>query len=130
QVNLGVSSDAEDTAFTAKVMEVLPDGKAYNIRDSITSLAYRNGAKTAQTYKPGSVVDVKLELWPVTWTIKKGSRIRVDISSSNFPTYAVHSNVAGPWAQQANVKVANQTIYIGGKHGSFIEIPLLAAKPE
>ena len=130
QVNLGVSSDAEDTAFTAKVMEVLPDGKAYNIRDSITSLAYRNGAKAAQTYKPGSVVDVKLELWPVTWTIKKGSRIRVDISSSNFPTYAVHSNVAGPWAQQANVKVANQTIYIGGKHGSFIEIPLLAAKPE
>ncbi len=130
KVKLGVSSDAEDTAFTAKIMEVMPDGKAYNIRDGITSLAYRNGAKNPQDYKPGSIVDVNLELWPITWKVKKGSKIRIDISSSNFPTYAVHANIAGPWAEQEQEKVkpAKQTIYIGGKHASFIEIPLATEK--
>jgi putative CocE/NonD family hydrolase len=124
KVRLNVSSDAEDTAFTAKIMEVFPDGKAYNIRDSITSLAYRNGATTAKQYKPGSIIGVKMEMWPVTWTIKKGSRIRLDISSSNFPAYHVHPNTAGSWALQKDTKKANQTIYVGGGNSSYIELPV------
>lgn len=123
KANLYVASDAEDTSFTVKVSEVFPDGKAYNIRNGITSLAYRNGATTPQTYKPGEVIDVNIETWPITWTIKKGSRIRVDISSSNFPEYMPHSNYAGIWGLQGQLKVAKQTLSTGGKHHSYIEIP-------
>lgn len=123
-VKLFVGSSAEDTAFTAKVMEVFPDGKAYNIRDSITSLAYRNGSTTPVQYKRGDIVDVDLEMWPVTWTFKKGSRVRVDISSSNFPAYSVHPNVPGPWAEQKEYKTANQYVFMGGIYNSYIELPI------
>jgi predicted acyl esterase len=109
--------------YAVVVREVFPNGKTYNIRDGITSLAYRNGATAPQTYKVGKVINVSIETWPITWTIKKGSRIRLDVSSSNFPAYMPHSNFAGPWALQKDVKIANQNIYMGKKHKSYIEIP-------
>lgn len=124
-VKLYVSSNAKDTAFTAKVMEVLPNGNAYDIRDSITTLAYRNSSTHAQKYKPGSIVEIGMETSPITWTVKKGSRIRLDISSSNFPAYNVHSNTEGPWAEQSEYKIAKQSIYMGGIFKSYIELPTI-----
>jgi putative CocE/NonD family hydrolase len=118
-----VSSDAEDTSFTAKLSEVLPDGSAYNIQDSITTLEYRNGDRKAAPYTPGEIVSVDLELSPITWTVKKGSRLRLDISSSNYPCFNAHPNVAGIWSMQTDVRIARQTLYTGGKYQSFIDIP-------
>lgn len=126
RARLFVSSDAEDTAFTVQVMEVFPDGTAVNIRDGITSLAYRNGAATPLPYTPGEVVEAVIELWPITWTVKQGSRIRVDVSSSNFPAYHVHPNIAGIWANIPDTKAAMQTIHLGGDYASRIEIPVAA----
>jgi putative CocE/NonD family hydrolase len=123
KAHLRVGSDADDTAFTVKIMEVFPNGNAYNIRDGITSLVYRNGATQPQLYVAGEVVEVEIELWPVAWTFKKGSQIRVDISSSNFPAYHIHANFRGPWAEQNEVRTAQQTIYVGGKQ-SYIEFPV------
>lgn len=124
KVHLEVATDVEDTAYTVKVLEVFPDGKSYNIRDGITSLVYRNGASEPQQYEPNKVVGIEIELWPITWTIKKESRLRLDISSSNFPAYHIHSNFKGPWAEQKETKVANQKIYIGDESSSYIEIPI------
>lgn len=59
-VCLFVSSDAEDTSFTAKLMEVFEDGRAVNIRGSITTLAYRNGAAVRQTYEPGTIEEMPI----------------------------------------------------------------------
>lgn len=123
-VNLYVSTDVKDTSFTAKIMEVFPDGSAYNIRDSITTLAYNNGAAIPRYYKPEGIANIDMNMWPVTWTIKKGSRLRVDISSSNFPAYNIHPNIKGLWAEQVISKIANQTIYMGGKYKSYIELPV------
>jgi uncharacterized protein len=125
KAHLRVSSDADDTAFTVKLMEVFPGGNAYNIRDGITSLAYRNDASQPLAYVAGEAVDVEIELWPIAWTIKQGSQIRVDISSSNFPAYHAHSNLSGPWAEQSEVHNAQQTLYIGGAQ-SYIELPARA----
>jgi uncharacterized protein len=94
-VTLYVGSTAEDTAFTVKLMEVLPTGEAYNIVDGITSLAFRNGATEPLGYAPGAIERIRIELWPIAWRIRKGSRIRLDVSSSNFPAYHIHSNLAG-----------------------------------
>jgi uncharacterized protein len=126
KAHLRVSSDADDTAFTVKLMEVFPSGNAYNIRDGITTLAYRNGATQPQTYRAQEAVDIEIELWPVAWTIKQGSRIRVDVSSSNFPAYAAHSNFSGPWAEQQQVRIAQQTLSIGGEQ-SYVEFPVADA---
>jgi uncharacterized protein len=123
-VKLFVSSDCEDTSFTVKVMEVKPDGKAYNIRSSITTLAYRNKSSERLTYEPNEVVELNLKLLPITWNIKAGSSLRIDISSSDFPQFAIHSNYAGNWAVQDKIKIARQTVYCGGEFKSAIEIPV------
>jgi putative CocE/NonD family hydrolase len=126
KAHLRVSSDVDDTAFTVKLMEVFPNGNAYNIRDGISSLAYRNGATQPQDYVAGEAVDIEIELWPIAWTIKQGSQIRLDISSSNFPAYHVHPNVSGPWAEQQQVRIAQQTLFIGGAQ-SYVEFPVADA---
>jgi len=124
-ITLLAASSAEDTAFTAKISEVFPSGEAYNIADGITSLAYRNGAQEAIAYTPEEKVDFTITCWPIVWELKRGSRIRLDVSSSNFPAYHVHQNTAGIWGQQHQGKAAIQTLYWGGDMLSRIELPIM-----
>ena len=121
KVYLYISSDCEDTAFTAKVMEVRSNGKAYNIRSSITTISHT----IEQSYQPGSIVRVAVEMWDIVYALKPGSKIRIDISSSDFPQYHVHSNYTGIWSKQDKKRIANQSIYYGADYSSAIEIPYL-----
>ena len=105
-------------------MEVAPDGTAYNIRTGITTLAYRGHSETRQTYTPGETVMVDIDTWDIAWCLKAGWRLRVDITSSNFPQYSIHSNYPGVWAEQAKTKVAHQTICMGPEHPSALRLPL------
>ena len=123
-INLTVSSDAPDTAFTAKVMEVFEDGRAYNVRGSITTLGYRNDTPHRIKYEPGEKVNISIKMWDIDWSFKKGSRIRVDISSSDFPQYSAHTNNEGVWSLQDTVRKATQTVYFGGNNESYIELPI------
>ena len=126
KVVLQVSTDCDDTAFSYKISEQMADGKTYNIRTGITSLGFRNNPLgSRQTYTPGEVVEVTVEALPIMWQLSTGSRIRVDISSSDFPQYSVHSNYAGVWSRQTKTRVANQTLYTGEEYGCRIEIPLI-----
>ncbi len=123
-VKLYVSSDADDTSFSAKLMEVFPDGAAVNIRGTITTLAYRNGATKRGTYTPGQIVEINLKMWDIAWTAKAGSQLRLDVASSDFPQYAVHSNYSGVWSLQTETKIAHQAIYSGEEYPSQVELPL------
>lgn len=114
-VELSVSSDVRDTAFTAKLVAVSPDGTARNVRDGIAALSSQHEA-----YVPGSVTSVRIDLWPIEWRFPTGTKLRLDISSSNFPAFHAHPNVAGPWAEVEEVRVATQTI-----HGGRISLPIL-----
>lgn len=124
KAQLYVASDAQDTAFTIKVMEVFDNGEAYNIRNGITTLAYRNGAQHRLPYEPNTVESLEIACWDVAWTLKKGSRLRVDISSSNFPEYSVHPNQSGVWSKIDKTVPAKQTLYIGLQHPACITLPL------
>ena len=124
-VRLFVSSDAEDTSFTAKLMEVFPDGETVNIRGSITTLAYRNGRTVRGTYTPGEKVDIDIEMWDISWKTQKGSRLRLDISSSDFPQYSVHPNVTGAWSLAKETRTAEQTVYTGKELPSCVELPVV-----
>ena len=130
RVHLFVSSDAEDTAFSAKLMEVFENGEAVNIRGSITTLAYRNGADHRGSYTPGEIVDINIEMWDVAWKLRKGSRLRLDISSSDFPQYSVHSNYPGIWSEQSETKVAQQTVYFGKNYPSKVILPVVEKQNE
>lgn len=128
RVVLSVSSDASDTAFTAKLVEVRGDGRAFNIRDGITSLAYRDSDREAQTYEPGSVVRIQLELWPIEWVVQPGSRLRLDVSSSNFPAYHAHPNRAGVWSLQTDAVSARQTLYAGPDREAWLALQIEDAR--
>lgn len=123
-VNLSVLSDCEDTAFSAKIMEVMEDGKAYNIRTGITTLEYGASDKGAYACNEGTAADITIKMWDVAWKFKKGSRIRIDISSSDFPQYAAHSNQKGCWAEIKENKIAHQKILVGDGR-SYVSIPLI-----
>ena len=125
EVMLTVASSAEDTAFTAKLVEVFEDGREVNVRDAITSLAFRNGAATARSYLPGSEVVTGMLLWPIEWEFQEGSRIRLDLSSSNFPNFHAHSNRAGLWSEQSEVEVADQTVFAGEGRPSWVALPVV-----
>lgn len=121
---LEVSSDAEDTAFVVKIIEEMANGKAYHVRSSITTLGYRGHSKKRIPYRPGEKVSINIRMWDLTWKFQRGSRVRVDVTSSNFPEYSIHSNFPGGWAKIKNCKTARQTVYFGG-NSSYIEFPLL-----
>ena len=118
KAELFVKSTAEDTAFTAKLMEVTPEGKAYNIRGSIATLAYE------EPYVPGNVRKVTVSMWAAAYQVQRGSRLRLDISSSDFPQYAVHPNLPGIWSEQDSTRTAMQTILIGEDYPSRVVLPV------
>lgn len=124
-VELEVASDADDTAFTAKVMDVDPAGRAVNISDSITTLAYRNGATIPVVYEPGHRVPIRITMTPIEWMVRKGHRLRVDLSSSNYPAYHAHPNYAGLWSEQVRWRPARQTIYFSPEGRSVLRVPVL-----
>lgn len=115
RVELYVQSTAEETAFTAKLMEVTPQGKAYNIRGSIAVLV---GGRPSEAGK------VTISMWAVAFRLHKGSRLRLDISSSDFPQYAVHPNLPGCWAQQPETAVAEQSVFTGQGAPSVLILPV------
>jgi putative CocE/NonD family hydrolase len=111
---------------TVKVSEERADGSTYNIRTGIATLAFRdNKLGSRQTYTPGEIVEVTVEMLPIVWEIQPGSRIRVDISSSDFPQYSVHSNYPGVWSEQTRTKVASQKVWTGKKYPTSVIIPIL-----
>jgi putative CocE/NonD family hydrolase len=120
-VRLEVTSTAMDSAFTAKLIEIDPDGRERNIRDGIHALGWSEAAGPVP-YTPGQRVALDLTLSPTAIRLARGTRLRLDVSSSNFPAYHAHSNRAGPWAEQRDTLVATQTLELGR---AWLELPVL-----
>jgi putative CocE/NonD family hydrolase len=133
-VNLWASSNALDTDFTAKLVDVyppnsdFPSGVDLNIADSIVRARYRNGLGKAELLKPGQPYEFTIEMYPTSLVFKKGHRIRLDISSSNFPRFDVNPNTGEPLNDNRRSQVADNTIYLDAKHPSQIVLPVIPAE--
>ena len=112
--NMTVSSDCADTQFFMRVYMV-EDGEAYNLTETITSLSYIN-----DDYKPYERLSFRIETPPIAASFKKGTRIRVDISSDGG-IYMPHANVRGHFAEVKFCRIANNTLHFGD---SYIELPI------
>jgi putative CocE/NonD family hydrolase len=116
EVRLWASSSAVDTDFTAKLIDVyppsadFPGGFDLNIGDGIARARFRESLKQEKPLKPGEVYPYTIKLYPTSNVFKKGHRIRVDISSSNFPRFDVNPNTGEPLADNRNVVTAVNTI--------------------
>lgn len=123
---LYVSSDAKDTDFTIKVIDVHPDGKAYNLDETIQRVRYREGYDKEVFMEKDNVY--KLELTPMSTSnyFKKGHRIRVEISSSNFPRFARNLNTGGNNYDEKEGVIAINQVHHSSKYTSHIQLPIVS----
>lgn len=135
QVNLWVASSALDTDFTAKLIDEIPPNPDYplgydlNIGDSIMRLRYREGLDRQVPYTPDSVVPLTITLYPTSNVFKKGHRIRVDISSSNFPRFDLNPNTGEPLGTGRRFERADNSVGHSTTHPSHIVLPVIPAGP-
>lgn len=122
---LYVSSNAKDTDFTVKLIDVYPDGSAYNLDETIQRVRYREGYQQEQLMNPGEVY--KLELSPMSTSnyFAKGHQIRIEVSSSNFPRFARNLNTGGNNFDESEGVVARNTVHHSNKYPSQIRIPIV-----
>lgn len=118
---LYVSSSAPATAFTVTLAEERPDGNGYLVFNDISDIRYEYDR--FEEYTPGTVKKMVLRCMDTLWTFKKGSRIRIDISSSDFPWYNAHNNTTVPWGRATQKTVAENTLYYGNTYPSAIHLP-------
>jgi putative CocE/NonD family hydrolase len=111
QVVLWVSTSARDTDFTAKLVDVAPDGYARNLTDGILRMRYRNSLSKPEPLNPGEVYKVTVDAGVTGNVFLKGHRIRVEVSSSNFPRFDRNPNTGGPIAQETRLMKATQTVF-------------------
>jgi uncharacterized protein len=133
-VHLWASSSAPDTDLTAKLVDVYPPNSDFpigvdlNIADSIVRARYRETLEHATLMKPGTVYPFTIEMYPTSLVFKKGHRIRLDISSSNFPRFDVNPNTGEPLNDNRRWAIAVNTIYHDAQHASHIVLPVVPAE--
>jgi predicted acyl esterase len=130
-VHLWAASTAVDTDFTAKLLDVYPpnadypDGYALNLGDSIIRGRYRRDRAQPALLTPGAVEQFTVVLYPTSNVFARGHRIRLDISSSNFPRFDVNPNTGEPLGQSGRTLVAENTIYHEPAHPSHLTLPIV-----
>ena len=125
RVALWASTTAHDTDFTAKLVDVFPDGRAVNLTDGILRLRYRDSLERPALAAPGRVYALVIDAGVTSNVFLKGHSIRVEISSSNFPRFDRNPNTGGPLASETRLRTAVQTIYHDAQHPSRIILPVV-----
>jgi len=134
-VVLYASTNAKDTDFTAKLVDVYPpsddwpSGFDLNLTDAIVRGRYRATRDHAVLLEPGRVYPFTIAPFPTANVFKKGHRIRVDISSSNFPRFDANPNTGEPLGRSRRVVSADNTVYHDAARASYVLLPLAPARP-
>jgi putative CocE/NonD family hydrolase len=124
-VKLFAASSAPNTDFTATLSDVHPDGRAIHICEGIRGVTFRESLENPTLIEPGRIYEYTIDLWETSMVFKAGHRLRVDVSSSNFPRFARNQNTAQPFGTSAEVRKANQTIHHDEQHASHILLPVI-----
>jgi uncharacterized protein len=124
-VRVWAASSAIDTDFTAKLVDVEPSGYARNLTDGIIRARYRQTTAKPTLIEPEKVYEYTIDLWATSNLFKAGHRIRVEVSSSNFPRFDRNPNTGRPFGQDAESRPAAQTIWHDADHPSHIVLPIV-----
>ena len=124
-LDLFVKSSAVDTDFTGKLVDVGPDGKAINLTEGILRVVYRDGMSGPKPIEPGKVYEYKIDLWSTSNVFLKGHKIRLEVSSSNFPRFDRNLNNGKSAADSAEFVKATNTILHDTQHPSALVLPLV-----
>jgi putative CocE/NonD family hydrolase len=122
---LTVRSDAPDTAFTAKLVDIDPSGRAVHVSDGVATLRRPTDAEAEVPYAPGSERRVTVTLWPNEWVFEEGHRVALWVSSSLYPTFSLHPNTEKAWYLETAPRVAHQTLELGPGAAQLV-LPVVA----
>lgn len=120
-----VSSSAKDTDFTAKLVDVFPDGRAFNLQDGILRARYREGFTKKAWMTPGVVYPLDISLDATSNFFPAGHRIRLEVSSSNFPRFDRNLNTGGNNFDEIAWNIANNSVHHSKQSSSFLLLPIV-----
>ena len=135
-VNLWISSSAPDTDFTAKLIDVYPanpdypEGFAMNLTDGILRVRYRRSWERPELMTPDTVYQIRIEAFPTSNLFARGHRIRLDISSSNFPHFDANPNTGEPEGRARGRRIARNQVYMDASRPSHVVLPIIPVRRE
>lgn len=133
-VRLWISSDCPDTDFTAKLVDVYPpnddypDGFAMNVTDGIIRCRYRDSWEQPSLMTPGEVYGITIEAFPTSNLFAEGHRIRLDVSSSNYPHFDLNFNTGEPEGMATARRVATNTVWMTAERPSHVILPIVPSR--
>jgi putative CocE/NonD family hydrolase len=125
KVVLFAASDAVDTDFVAKLVDVHPDGSSYNMAEGIVRARYRESLGAPRPLTPGEVYRFEIDLVGTSVAFRKGHRIRVHVTSSHFPQFDRNPNTGAPFGTTSEIRVAQQTVHHDAGRPSHILLPVI-----
>jgi putative CocE/NonD family hydrolase len=128
-VELWAKSSAVDTDFTAKLVDVSPDGFATNLTDGILRMRYRDSQEKPLLMNPNQVYKISVDLWATSNVFKKGHVMRLEVSSSNFPRFDRNLNTGAEQATGREFVSASNTVLHDDEHPSALIVPVMPAAP-
>jgi uncharacterized protein len=124
-LELYVKSSAVDTDFTAKLVDVWPDGFAQNLTDGILRTRYRNSQEKPELMTPGQVYTLTIDVWSTSNVFKKGHALRLEVSSSNFPRFNRNLNTGEDNGTGQRFVPATNTVLHDAQHPSALTLPVV-----
>ena len=131
EVHLWIASDCPDTDFTAKLIDVYPpnqdypNGYAMNITDGILRVRYRQSWSHPTLMNPREIYQICIRPFPTSNLFQAGHRIRLDISSSNFPHFDLNFNTGEPQGMATQVRKAHNRVFVDQQRASFVSLPVI-----
>ncbi|MGH3854597.1 MAG: CocE/NonD family hydrolase [Pseudonocardiaceae bacterium] len=126
-VTLYASSSAPDTDWTAKLVDTHPDGTAVNLNNGIQRASFRESSSAPTPIEPGTVYQYTITVWPTSTLFRAGHRIRLEISSSDFPQFDPNPNTGSWLGDSTATRVAHQTVLHDAQHPSALVLPVIPA---
>ena len=124
-VTLWAATSAMDTDFTAKLVDVCENGCARNLTDGIIRARYRESMSNPSLLEPGRAYRYGIDLWATSNVFKAGHRIRLEISSSNFPRFDRNTNTGNIIAEDTELRPALQTVFHNGQQASYVSLSIV-----
>jgi predicted acyl esterase len=122
---LFVSSSAVDSDLSVRLCDVYPDGKSYQISDGMLRLRYRKSMEKPEPLTPGQITEASVDCWSTSIVFNKGHRLRVTVTSSNFPRFDVNPGTGQPWSDDGPKLTQVNRIYCDARHASAIILPVV-----
>ena len=126
-LHLFAASSAKDTDFMAKLVDVHPNGAAYDIAEGMIRARYRESPIHPKAITPGEVLEYRIDLASTSILFRRGHRIRIDVTSSNFPRVDRNMNTGNAFGVDAAGVPAVQTLYHDTGQESYIDLPVIPA---